>query len=90
VLDRAHEMDDAFLPRDAADEEHVWGAGVDSVFLQRSQGGDRLVLFEVDAVVDHAHALGGHVEEAEDVGLGFLRNGDDRVSHFDRGLFDPE
>src|SRR5688572_13154378 len=50
LFDRAHEMDDSFLPGDPADEEDVGGAGIDAVAFESSAGLSGSILFEIDPV----------------------------------------
>ncbi len=79
VLDGADEVDDAFLTGDATDEEDIGLRGIDAVFFEKVGAVDLVVFVGVDAVVDDVDAVGVDVEEAEDVGLGFFRDGDDGV-----------
>ena len=62
VADGVDEMRDAFLARDAADEEDVGDGGIDAVLGERGGVGGLLVLVEVDAVVDDVDAIGGDVD----------------------------
>ena len=90
VLDGVDEVDDAFLPGDATDEEDEWDVGIDVVFLEGVGAVGGAVFVGVDAVVDDGNSLFGDVEEAKDVGLGLVGDGDDGVGHLDGGLFEPE
>jgi len=71
-------VDDALLPRDSPDEQHDGTSGF-------TRGGPaprrrrRPVLGQVDAVVDHAHALGRHAVERLDVALHRARHGDHAI-----------
>src|SRR5688500_8622307 len=51
LFDRAHEMDDSFLPGDPADEEDVGGAGIDAVAFESSARLSGSILLEIDPVM---------------------------------------
>ena len=89
VADRVYEVDDPFLPRDAADEEDVGDGWIDAVAGERLVVGHGLVLAGVDAVVDDMDAVRVDVEQALDIDRGLARDGDDRVGHFHGGALDP-
>jgi hypothetical protein len=74
----------------AADEEDIGGPRVHAVLLEGRQARHRLILLEVDAVVDDADPLGPSVEEPKDIGFRFLRDGNHCIRHLDCRLLDPE
>ena len=89
-LDRANQMNDAFLAGDSSDEEQVGLGGIDAV-LRQSRGGVGLsIFFEIDSVVNHVQPLRPDFEQAFDIRPGVAGNGDDRIRHFQGGLLDPE
>ncbi len=64
---RANQMHDALLARDAADEQHIRPGGVDAIPLERVSFLDVLVERRVDAVVDDVDSLRAHIGHAQDV-----------------------
>ncbi len=89
VAERADEVHDPLLSRDAADEEEVRPRPIDAVALERRRCRDRPVLLGVDAVADDVDPLGSDGEMAEHVRPGPLRDGDHRIGHLERGALDP-
>jgi hypothetical protein len=65
-------VDDAFLTGDAADKEDDRLKRVDTVIFERGRLVGRMVLVDVDAVVDHRDLGRVDVEMLEDVLLGAL------------------
>src|SRR5687768_8422790 len=57
LFDRAHEMDDPFLPGDPADEKDVWGARIDAVAFEGTTGLSWSILFEIDPVMNDVDAF---------------------------------
>ena len=51
-------MRDAFLARDAADEQDIGDGGIDAVVGERFGLGGLLIFGEIDAVVDDVDAVG--------------------------------
>lgn len=90
VLDGTYEVDNAFLAGDPADKEDVGLGGIDTVFLEQIRAIDLVIFVRVDAVVNDVDAMGIDVEEAEDVRLGLLGDGDDGVCHLDGGALEPD
>lgn len=86
----AQQMRDALLPGDAADEEHVRPAGVDTEAAQHVRSVVGPVETGVDAVVDDVHP--GRVERrvaAQDVRAHAVGHRDHGVGGLDRGPFGP-
>ena len=81
VLDRIHQMDDAFLARDPANEKNDRLLWIDAVFFQCGRVLGWMVLLDIDAVVDHRNLRRVDVEMRQDVVLGSLRDGNDRIGH---------
>jgi hypothetical protein len=89
VLDGSHEVHDALLARDAADEEHVRDRWIDAVALQSVGAWIRMVEVGVDAVVDDVDALLANVEQAKHVLTGLPADGDHGIGRFERRALDP-
>src|SRR5690606_37412557 len=89
VLERAHEMDHAFLASDPADEKDVGFRRIDSVRLERGLRIARLELIEIDAIVDDVHALRIDAIALEHLAPRVGRDGDHRIGALDRGALDP-
>ena len=51
---------------------------------------DAVVFIEVDAVVDDVDLVRIEVEEAEEIHLGLLADGDDGIGHLQRGGLEPD
>jgi hypothetical protein len=83
-------MGDALLPGDAADEENVWLARVDTVLKQGVVGRGLLIFVEVDAVVDDVDSAWVDVRIGLlDIGLGTVGNGDDGIRVQDSRALHP-
>src|SRR3954454_15430791 len=66
-LNGAGQMNDPFLPRDAADEKKEWLGGVDSETSERVGRIDFVILIQIDSVVDNRDASRIDIEQSLDV-----------------------
>ena len=89
VLHGVDQMNDALLAGDPADEEDERLLGVDSVLGQDRRIGSRLVLAQVDPVVDDPHPVVGRSIEGMNVLPHRRGYGDDAVGVLVGGALDP-
>ena len=89
-LDRADEMNDSFLTRDSPDEKEIRIFWIDSVPFERASPADFAVFLQVDPVVNHVNTFWIDIEQSLDVRFGFIRDGDDRIRHFEGRFLYPE
>ena len=84
LLNRTHQVDDAFLPRDTPHEEDIRHIRIDPMMPQHIGLIHLHIFIQVDSVVNHMQLRRVHLEQALHIHLGFLRNRDDGVRHLDR------
>jgi len=89
VRDCVHEVDDAFLTRDAADEQHVGPVRIDPVLDERIDRGVLAILMQINSVMDHLDLGGVNIEVIQHIVAGFLRHRDHRVGLRDAVVLDP-
>src|SRR5690242_12946945 len=83
-------MNDSFLSRDSSDKKQKRLFWIYTVALEPLSRRHMATFFEIDSIVDDMDAFWIDIEQTLYVRFGFIRNGYDRVGHFERGLLDPE
>jgi hypothetical protein len=89
VANGIHQMEDAFLPRNPTDEEHIGRVAPDVKLVEDVRIASGLILLQVDAVVDHTNPAQIHIVQFVNVPLHRSRHRDHAVGVAVRGPLDP-